>query len=339
MVVVSHNSEAHIEGLLVALAASDPAPVEVVVVDNASTDATKDIVSRFPVRWLPLDTNTGFGFACNRGFEATSAPLVTFFNPDSRPGPDWVHYAESALADTTVGAAMAEVSLLDRPDRFNNSGGTTSVLGFAWITDLGEPIPTTKLLTDVSFPMGAAFAIRREVFERLEGFREDLFLYLEDTDLGWRLRLLGLRTVRVGGWRVTHDYEFARNEGKFTLLERNRRRLLKSNYRTATRVLLTPIILLGEAGVVATSLLQGWLGPKLAAYRDDGGDSAQWGEWVRTHRVAGDAKVIEGMLWGLPHHPNVPRPPGTGVIESIIRTWVRMVLPIIRWFDQRAGLE
>ena len=65
-------------------------------------------------------------------------------------------------------------------------------------------------------------AIRRDLFRELGGFTEELFMYLEDTELGWRAHLRDLRVVVDPSADVYHDYEFGRNPGKVELLERNR---------------------------------------------------------------------------------------------------------------------
>src|SRR4030095_11908969 len=95
---------------------------------------------------------------------------------------------------------------------------------------------------DVAFPTGAAMAIRRELFEELGGFSEELFMYQEDLILGWRARLRGLRVVVSPAADVYHDYEFGRNADKHYLLERNRLRFFLSSYSPRPVLPVRPVL-------------------------------------------------------------------------------------------------
>jgi len=121
--------------------------------------------------------------------------------------------------------------------------------------------------TEVPFPSGAAFVMSRALFDHLGGFRDEYFLYLEDVDLGWRLRLMGLKSLQIPASRVAHDYEFGRHERKMYYLERNRWRMVLSNYRPSTLALLAPALLLVEVAVVAAAVRHGWMDQKLDAWR------------------------------------------------------------------------
>src|SRR4051812_14831571 len=82
VVVVSYNSGDRLLGCVEQLA-RDPA-IDVVVVDNASSDDSVAVLSDLPVRIIALERNLGFGGGCNVGWRASSAPHVLFLNPDAR---------------------------------------------------------------------------------------------------------------------------------------------------------------------------------------------------------------------------------------------------------------
>jgi GT2 family glycosyltransferase len=343
-IVVTHDSASRIGATLDALLADPAGPAEVVVVDNASVDATGRIVEGRPVRWHPLDANLGFGAAVNAGAALATHPVLAVLNDDVTVTAGWLPPLLAALEQPAVGAAMPTVALADDPGRFNTSGGAIAVSGLAWVTDLGEPIPAEEpAVVDVPFPSGAAFVVPEDVWRRLGGFRDDFFMYHEDTDLGWRMRLLGLRTVRVPTSTVTHHYEFARNPDKLTLLERNRIRMVATNYRRSTIVLLTPVLALHEAGVVWVSLRDRWFRSKARAWRAGllGVEARRRHREVQETRVVGDAQVLRAMTGAVSvvPIPEVRVPRGSRVVDRVTSAYLAGVLPIIRRLDRRHGLD
>jgi GT2 family glycosyltransferase len=115
-------------------------------------------------------------------------------------------------------------------------------------------------------------AMRRDLFEELGGFAEELFMYQEDLILGWRVRLRGLRVVVNPGADVYHEYEFGRNADKQYLLERNRLVFVLSSYSPKLLLLLSPVLISTEAAMLLLALREGWARQKIAG----------WG-WLVTH--------------------------------------------------------
>ena len=196
-----------------------------------------------------------------------SGEVLAFLNPDTEPHPGWLVPLGVALERPEVGAAMPVMDLTYAPDHYFTSRSALTYLGFAWSTDSGDPIPADLSEIEVPFPSGAAFAISRKLFEELQGFRDEYFLYLEDVDLEWRLRLMGLKSVQVPSARVSHDYEFERHARKMFYLERNRLRMVLANYERKTLLLLAPALFAAEVGVVAAAIRHGWLGDKVASWK------------------------------------------------------------------------
>jgi hypothetical protein len=94
---------------------------------------------------------------------------------------------------------------------------------------------------------GAAFAIRRDLWETLGGFDENLYMYYEETDLCWRAHLAGYRCLYVPDSIVYHDYKpGSRSYHRLYYSMRNRMLLNLKNWRMATLLLLSPALLLAE---------------------------------------------------------------------------------------------
>jgi GT2 family glycosyltransferase len=109
-------------------------------------------------------------------------------------------------------------------------------------------------------------ATRREVFQTLGGFTDELFMYLEDVELGWRARLHGSRVVIDPEADVFHEYEFGRHRGKVQLLERNRIVFVLTAYSLRLLLLLAPVLVATELGMLVVAARQRWFRGKLGGW-------------------------------------------------------------------------
>ncbi len=342
VVMVTHRSAELVGPVLDALLSDPEGPAEVVVVDSASPDATVEVLRRRGVTIIERADNVGFAAGCNLAAAEATQPYVAFLGHDTVPEHGWLPPLLAALDEPAVGAAMATIAQADRPDRFNTSGGHLGYHGLAWVSDLDEPIPPDESdPVEAAFPSGAAMAMRTEVWRRFEGFREDLFMYHEDVDLGWRLRLAGMRTVRVPASKVLHDYDFGRSPDKMYWLERNRRRLLASNWRPSTRALLWPALAAVDVGVAVVALRDGWFAQKRRAWRDarDRRDvHASARRRVARIRTQGDSVLLASMDSAISSAGQIRAPRGSNLVDRLLEAYRRMVLPVVRVLDRRAGL-
>ena len=220
-IVVAYDSGAALTRCLDALRTDG---VEVVVVNNGGAGPEiEDARRREGVDVVDAGENRGFGAGCNRGAAATDAEALVFLNPDTVAQPGAVAALARRLEDPGVGVAQPRLRLLAQPELLNSSGNVVHVSGLAWPGGYGEPADALTELREIPSASGAALAIRAELFRELGGFTEELFLYQEDLELCWRVRLRGLRIVLEPGADVLHDYVLERaDRRKEYYLERNR---------------------------------------------------------------------------------------------------------------------
>jgi GT2 family glycosyltransferase len=181
---------------------------EVIVVDNASTDRTRELLAHFRghVRVIENDENRGFVDACNQGAEAARGRHLLFLNNDTVVLPGWLE----ALIETIErdGRAGAAGSLFLYPDGRIQEAGSV-------IWSNGETFKYGRLRSpedrrftfarEVDYCSGASLLIRRELFERLGGFdRRYAPAYYEDTDLCMGVRSLGYKVVYQPASRLYH---------------------------------------------------------------------------------------------------------------------------------------
>lgn len=188
VVIVTHNSADHLNAVLGAL----PAGIDLIVVDNASTDASADIAERHGATTVRGTVNAGFGAACNRGASLGDAKVIVFLNPDAVIEADALARLVEVLDDPTIGVVSPRLVYPDGAPQqvrwpYPSAGG-------AW----AEAFGAHRVLPQSAdgFVVGACFAIRREAFEAAGGFDERFWLYGEEADL--------CRRVADLGWTVTY---------------------------------------------------------------------------------------------------------------------------------------
>jgi GT2 family glycosyltransferase len=253
----------------------------VIVVDNGGGGPEIDAAAaRGGVQVVSPGRNLGFAAGCNAGALSATREALVFLNPDTVLAPGALEGLVRPLEDPDIGIVSARLRLLDQPELLNSAGNEVHVTGIAWAGLFGEPATAVGELRDVAFPTGAAMAIRRELFEELGGFTEELFMYQEDLELGWRVRLRGLRVVVNPEADVYHEYEFGRNPGKQYLLERNRLVFVLSSYSPRLLLLLSPVLVSTEAAMLGLALKEGWARDKLAGW----GWLLRHAGWLRRHR-------------------------------------------------------
>ncbi|MDX1411727.1 MAG: glycosyltransferase family 2 protein [Nitrospirales bacterium] len=216
IVVVTFNSRSVIRECLAPLA--DLAESELIVVDNASTDDTLEVVARdFPeVMCQRLPENKGFGNACNQAAAKSAGKCLVFLNPDAVASPEAVRilyqflnrHPRAGIAggrlideDNQPLASMGDLPSLWRMvfDKFIAPLAPYVAVHGVWRTLIGQISAKYRLPgqpVSVDWVSGAALCCRRSTWETIGGFDDRFFLYYEDVDLC-------LRAVQAG-WEVWH---------------------------------------------------------------------------------------------------------------------------------------
>jgi GT2 family glycosyltransferase len=284
IIIVSFNSVKYVPACLDSLHCQEYEPFEVIVYDNASTDGTQALIrEHYPeVQLIEGKSNIGFAAANNCAADLAKGELLAFLNPDTIVAPNWLLPLIDALeSDQTVGAVTPELVLTEAPDTVNACGNEVHLSGITYCRRFGMPT-SEETPIEVGAVSGAAFVLRRELFEQLGGFEPSFFLFFEDTDLSLRLRCLGFRCLAVPASRVRHDHKPAFTHDKIFYLERNRYLSLLSLMNSWTFVAMLPSLLLMELAVGGYCIMRGrrTLGAKARAWQD----VARRLSWVQERR-------------------------------------------------------
>ena len=196
LVIPNHNGARWLPGVLASVAAQTVAPAEVLVVDDGSTDGSAQLAAGYDgVRVLALEGNGGFARAVNAGIAAVAAEAVALVNTDVELAPDWLEHAVAAL-ERDRGAAAVATKLVDLEDPaiLYSAGDVLRRDGVCeqrgrFERDSGRYDAPGEVFSACA---GAAL-YRRAALQAAGGFDERLGTYLEDVELGLRLRLAGWR--------------------------------------------------------------------------------------------------------------------------------------------------
>ena len=207
VLVVTWRGREFIGECLDSLARQDH-PHRVLVVDNASDDGTADLLAEhWPQHAVVRNAqNLGFAGGVASGLRHVDAPLVALLNDDAVAEPGWLTALVTALEERPAAAAATSLVLLQDGSVVNNAGNV--LVGDLYGADrgFGAHPETVAAPAEVFGFSGGAALLRTAAVREVGGLAADLFLYYEDTDLSWRLRLRGYDVVYVPGARVRHRH-------------------------------------------------------------------------------------------------------------------------------------
>ena len=199
IIIPMRDAEATIGKCLTAAHALDDARYEVIVVDDASEDASAALIRNFPCRLIRLDTHSGAARARNLGARHSTGGILFFTDADCIIATDVLSRIRTALSGSDAGLVL---------------GGTYTPLPydrdfFSTFQSLFIHYSETKNCGNPDYLATHAMAISAEVFRRIGGFAEDLRPILEDVELSHRLRRAGLRLRMDPALQVQHIFRYS----------------------------------------------------------------------------------------------------------------------------------
>jgi N-acetylglucosaminyl-diphospho-decaprenol L-rhamnosyltransferase len=224
--VVNYNTCAHLEACLETAVAEHP--VQTIVVDNASTDGSPEMVAEdFPQVELVTAPNEGFGAGANIALQHAGAPYVLLLNSDTRLHPGTLD-ALAGYLDAHPHVGMVGPRLVNPDGSLQKSiypapSPVAELMRWTSLAAVARHIPSLRRKYFVDCPhdraepvgwvVGAALAIRKEAFDAVGGFDTSFFMYSEEVDLaysmeeaGWEVHFTPVATVTHFGGASTQAY-------------------------------------------------------------------------------------------------------------------------------------
>lgn len=244
IIILNLNGLKHLDTCLKSVLMTTYPNLEVILVDNASTDGSVEYVTkRYPsVRIIKNNKNLGFAAANNIGIRATRGDYVILLNNDTEVDPDWVsELVQVAQSDPLIAACQPKILNFYNRKTFEYAGAAG---GF--IDIYGYPLARGRVFEfveedhgqyddscNIFWASGAAMLINRRALEKTGLLDEEFFIYHEETDLCWRFHLSGYRVVFVPSAKVFHKGGATFKKKPYAswyLLHRNDFMMLLKNY-------------------------------------------------------------------------------------------------------------
>lgn len=198
----------------------------ILVVDNASSDGTSELLSaRYPmVRVIDSPTNSGFAGGVALALAQVHTAVAVLLNNDAEVRPGWLAALLRVLDEPGVAAASSKLVLPD--GRINSAGGQVSATGYGRDRGFGRPDDGSyDEPGEILYGCGAALAVRMDAVCEVGGVDPRYFLYYEDTDLSWRLHLAGYSVRYAPDAVAVHQHSATSGSGSLLhtyYTERNR---------------------------------------------------------------------------------------------------------------------
>jgi GT2 family glycosyltransferase len=208
VIIPNWNGAQHLPACLNSLRRQTLRDFQVIVVDNASTDGSLELLAKdYPeAQVIALPENRGFAGACNAGIRASQSEFVVLLNNDTEADPGWL----AAIVDAfrrhpEAGIVASKMLLFDRRDTFHTAGDFYRLDGVpgnrgVWQQDVGQYDREEYVFS----ACGGSAAYRRAMLDEIGLLDEDFFYSCEDVDLAWRAQLAGWRVLYVPQAVVYH---------------------------------------------------------------------------------------------------------------------------------------
>lgn len=255
IVIVNHNRKEDLKACLNSVQKTKYKNFEVIVIDNASTDGSVEIVKKNfrSVKLVVNDQNVGPIKARNFGVQISKGSLIAFLDSDTEVEPNWlIELVKVISSDKKVGACACKVKFFSNKNLINSAGMGCDKYGFAFSRGLicrgtfEKDEGQYDKQEEVFSAYTAAMLAKKDVLKEINLFNQELGMYYEDIELSWKIRLAGYKIIYVPTSVVFH--KMAPSKTPFTTkvkyyTERNRLITMIQNYSLPSLIRLMPFYL------------------------------------------------------------------------------------------------
>ena len=276
VIIVNWNGRDWLQACLESIKSQTYPSIEIILVDNASTDGSLDFVRRHhpEASVVECEENLGYAGGNNRGICEAKGKYVFLLNNDTKSEPDVVEKMVEAFDKIPLlGSVNPRITLMGSPDLLDNTGSFWTSTTYLYHYGFGQDRNSPEY--DKAFPVfynnGAAMIIRRELIETVGALDEDFWCYNEEGDFCQRLWIAGYECWYYPESTVAHakGASSSRFENPYVQFHAHKNRLMSyvKNFEAWTLVKVLPVYLAVNFTLSAYWLLKGETGLAAAFYK------------------------------------------------------------------------
>ncbi len=263
----------YLPNLISSLQAQDySGEMKVFITDNESSDKSFKLLQRLAPNSKIIRNKNNDGYAKGTNDSIRQAmkekfDYIAIFNIHTVLEPACIKEMVRVLEGSNKIGVVQALQLMPDKVTINSLGNETHFLGFGFSTGYREEWKKQIIEPrEIFYASGSSMLFRREILEQVGLFDEEYWMYNEDQELPWRMRLAGYRAVLAPKAILYNSYEFQRSIKKFYWMDRNRIISILICYKIPTLLLIFPAFVIMEIGLILFALKSGWIKEKLRVW-------------------------------------------------------------------------
>jgi GT2 family glycosyltransferase len=270
IIILNYNAGKLLINCVRSITKSNYLNYEIIVVDNNSNDQShKECKNEFKqIKLIENKENFGYCEGNNIGIREANGEFITILNPDTVVNENWLKSLIQAYEKNGEGLYQPKILSLNEKDIIQSTGNYIHLFGFGYARDKGEINSNIRgEIEKIGFASGTCLFTSKLVLDKIGLLDPFIFLYLDDLDLGWRAKQIGISSFFVPDSIVFHaeSYILKWSSKKFYWLERNRKYCLLTHYSKKTQYKILPSLIIVEILVLFFYLSKGFIFAKLKA--------------------------------------------------------------------------
>ena len=273
VIVLNYNAGELLLNCIESIKKSAYKNLEIIVVDNISTDKSQKICKeKYPdIKLIQNNENFGYCEGNNIGIREAEGDYIIILNPDTIVESNWIEALISAYNKFGEGLYQPKHLSLNEKTVYMSAGNMLNIFGFGYAREKGNKDENQfNKIEEIGYASGTCLFTSSAVLKKVGLFDPFIFLYHDDLDLGWRASQLGIKSYYVPTSLIYHaeSYSLKWSAEKFYWLERNRKYCILTHYSKQTYSKIFPTLLAVDFFVWMYYLSKGFLGSKIRAELD-----------------------------------------------------------------------
>jgi len=265
IIVLNYNAGELLLNCIESIKKSAYKNLEIIVVDNISTDKSQKICKeKYPdIKLIQNNENFGYCEGNNIGIREAKGDYIIILNPETIVETNWIEELISAYNKFGEGLYQPKHLSLNEKTVYMSAGNMLNIFGFGYAREKGNKDENQfNKIEEIGYASGTCLFTSSAVLKKVGLFDPFIFLYHDDLDLGWRASQLGIKSYYVPTSLIYHaeSYSLKWNAEKFYWLERNRKYCILTHYSKQTYSKIFPTLLAVDFFVWIFYLTKGFLG-------------------------------------------------------------------------------